>query len=272
MLLPVTGTLSESWAKLDHAKRHVDVLREGLGDFADGEAHPIEVRRHFDAERSAIVCTAWPGFPKDAGLLVGDAVSNFRSSLNYLAWQLAVAHLGREPNETEARDIQFPILDKSKEHSWPNHPHRRYMSTAAASLAQDFQPFQVERNNPDMFSVLRILRDLSNHDKHRTIQVAAVGAYKVRLRVPHESTLRDCEYRSGTEHVLEMGENKPLRDGDEVALLYINATGSNPDVDLKPQLEGKAVFGAPNWDVVPALDAIGVVCVQIIRAFEPLFE
>jgi len=265
--------LTDAWAKLERAKRYVDALRVGVGRFADGQSHPIEVRREYEPERSAIVYTVWPGLPNGAGLLIGDAVNNFRAALNYLAWQLAIDVLGREPDETEARDIQFPILNKSKAHSWPSHPHRRFMSAPAADAAKNFQPFQVEaQHGPDMYGALRILSDLSNHDKHRTIQVAALAGASIRIAIPNESESRDCRFRNGSQTFLCIPEAKPMRDGDELALVYVVATGPNPDVDLKSDLSAQAVLGTPNWDLMPSLDAIGSACAEILSALDPCLK
>jgi hypothetical protein len=124
--------------------------------------------------RAMIYCVgAHPKIPDDAGLIIGDAVQSFRSALNFLAWQLAIDNLGREPNDTEAKSIQFPVLSVSKAHSWPNHPHRRYMSATAADVIKKFQPFHVEpQHPPGSAAPLRILADLSNDDKHKVLQVA----------------------------------------------------------------------------------------------------
>jgi hypothetical protein len=265
--------LADAWAKLERAKRHVDSLRVGVGRFADGQSHPLEIRRHFDPKRSAIVYTAWPGIPDDAGLMVGDAVSNFRSSINYVAWQLAIDYLGREPDDAEARNIQFPILDRSKEHSWPSHPHRKLMRADAADIAENFQPFHVEPTPPpELFSALRILEILSNHDKHRTVQVAAIGAHTVRFTIPDESTLRDCRFTGPGQDAFLLHEAKPLRDGNEIMLFYVVPTGSDPDVDLNAQLAGKAVFGPSNWDLIPTLDVIGAACTDILSELEPVLK
>ncbi len=265
--------LDDAWAKLERAEGHVDSLRIAVGRFADGQEHPIETRRHFDPERSVMSYTAWPGLPDDAGLIVGNAVSDFRSALNYAAWQLAIDHLGREPDETQAPSIQFPMIDKAKGHSWPSHPHRKFMSDTAADVVKKFQPFQLEAGLPDtLSSPLTVLRELSNHDKHRAIQVAAFGAFVVRGTIPHESTLRDCRYAPGEQNVLELPDPEPLRDGSEVANLFVIPTGSHPDVDLQAQVVGKAVFGKPNWDLMPSLDAIGATCTEILSELEPLLK
>jgi hypothetical protein len=254
--------LAESWAKLDWAKGHVDRLRGGLGELADGELHLIELRREYDTKRGAFVYRVGsrPKIPDNAGFVVGDAVQNFRSCLNYVAWQLAIDPLGREPNEGEARNVQFPILSREKAHLWPDHPHRRFMSDEAANAIKKFQPFDVEaESGPEWESALSVLAALSNDDKHKALQVVIFAPARVHVMLAKEGPAPG---------VVIAGQ---YREGDEVASIPV-PPDEPPDVDKEPKLFGQATIGEHRWAVIPALDGIGATCAQILAELDPVLK
>lgn len=262
---------------MEWAKGHVDFLRDAIGELADGELHPIPTWRQYEPERSSVVYRVGPGpkVPKHAGLIVGDAVQNFRACLNYAAWQLAFDALGRVPTQVEARDIQFPILRPDKAASWGNHPHRRFMSKDAARAIKKFQPFNLETSGDLARANLRLLAELSNDDKHKILQVAVLARIQAQFTVPADTT--DCTLaREGSMGVpnLCVTSGEELHEGDEVAWIRVVPTGPNPDVDLQPKLSGKAILGKPTeaLPVVPVLDAIGVTCARILGKLEPLMK
>src|SRR6266849_3284747 len=108
----MTLDLTDAWAKLDRAKRHVDDLRAGITKVAytkDLNAIPIPLRRQYEVDLGAVVyrISSVIHISDDWPLLAGDAIENFRAALDYLMWQLAVLKLGRQPTQKEASAVQF---------------------------------------------------------------------------------------------------------------------------------------------------------------------
>jgi hypothetical protein len=94
------------WAKLDRARSHIDALRREITEVSGDDLDSVPLRREFEPEHGAVVyrIDRVPEVRDSWGLIIGDALHNFRSALDHLWWQLATLNLGREPTEDEAAD------------------------------------------------------------------------------------------------------------------------------------------------------------------------
>ena len=112
---------------------------------------------------------------EEMALRLGDALHNFRSALDSLAWSLC--HLdGVSPKRP--RSIYFPCV--TEEDKWPE------ASRDLSSMPGDFlerirlvQPFAAGAEG----SPLRLLVELSNQDKHRGMVSARASASNLRVGV-----------------------------------------------------------------------------------------
>lgn len=105
-----------------------------------------------------------PAIPLSFAALLGDVIQNLRAALEYSAWAAASA----EARKSSPRRISFPIVDcRSDYEKWVS-GRSRIFSDATFQVLEWAQPFQadVEQLHP-----LRILRTLSNTDKHRLLSV-----------------------------------------------------------------------------------------------------
>lgn len=104
--------------------------------------------------------------PLRLSLIVADCVSNMRSALDYLMWQLVSKYKSGRPSTR----TQFPIC-VSRE-SW-NKVKRaiRYMPEEVIKYLELLQPYQAtERGAPaGSRTILRLLHDLWNREKHREL-------------------------------------------------------------------------------------------------------
>jgi hypothetical protein len=123
-------------------------------------------RAEFSADRKTVLLrAALPAEPPidDWALRYGDAVHNFRSALDGLAWE--VAHLdGARPRRNASRKLYFPMA--RTESRWDELVH-----TTLASIPNDVlerirsvQPFMA--SDPRAFA-LPLLHELDLDDKHR---------------------------------------------------------------------------------------------------------
>jgi hypothetical protein len=160
--------LNECKAKIERAREHERSLHAVVDPVVEGDEGLIQVRADLDREsgyhifRVTAIPEAWR---LKSGLIIGDIVHNLRSALDYLFWQLYSAHIRVPETSSEARRVQFPIDDR---YEWFAKRRERFSEIPYSlwSVVEAAQPY--ERLNPAT-SPLRILRDLSNRDKHQIL-------------------------------------------------------------------------------------------------------
>jgi hypothetical protein len=113
-------------------------------------------------------------------LILGDAIQNFRSCLDHLAFQLA-STFTKPLSEPMARSCQFPIIgDVDRSGQGGRGPKlfkdesRRIagIDPGAQRIIEGLQPYQ--RGEDFTFDPLWRLQELSNVDKHRVLHLATV--------------------------------------------------------------------------------------------------
>lgn len=153
-----------SWAKFHKAEQHAYVLKDSIGRLFSESNNQVAIAAIFEPKRSEYVVKVG-GIPNQAlehfGLLIGDAIHNFRGALDHLVWQLALEHHeGRRP--PDHRRIQFPILQRAADFK------QRFPSLQVAAehepILARFQPYRGGHGKH-----LARLRDLSNEDKHQVL-------------------------------------------------------------------------------------------------------
>ena len=99
----------------------------------------------------------------DISLLAGDVISNLRSSLDYLVWELVIAN-----NGTPARTNAFPICDAVNSFGSDLQQGRLSgVNPAVISLVESMQPYHSGKKCHETF--FWILHHLSNVNKHRRL-------------------------------------------------------------------------------------------------------
>jgi hypothetical protein len=106
-----------------------------------------------------------PVFPKEDGILLGEAIQCFRSSLDYLAWALATKHSKRALRQREKRGIQFPMSPNRKQFNQNKGKMLLNVPPEQCAFFEQYQPYRRSANG----RVMRCLQILSNTDKHRII-------------------------------------------------------------------------------------------------------
>lgn len=231
-MAPVDPRLAGPWAKVDRAKAHVDDLRAQILAPRDGP-EGITLKREYEQERRAVVyrIESVPQVDEHWGLVIGDAIHNYRCALDHLWFELAVLHLQREPTDTEARSIQFPILsDKGNGArptlSYDSCPHGQQNEWKYC------KPFG-EPESPNSIHPLWALAELSNIDKHRRIHAVLAVAHQGNLRIPFPEDMRDCYTEAGrivdgqqASILIQVDRSNP-KAGDEMAAVFVVPTGPN---------------------------------------------
>jgi len=242
--------LDQSWLKFRRAKEHLYALHAMMQVFWDGK--PNAVVHEYDAKESKNLFRfkTFRDIPSESwGLILGDAVHNLRSALDYLAWRLAGSDLA---------DIrtQFPICltpDKFKDAAW------RLKLIHADALAEigKLQPY----NGPNpKRAALWLLQELDARDKHKLItmvqSVTSSSGYSVNAPIPAV-----VPYNA-------IGKIEP----DTVLLEY---SGPNqPDVDVEIDLVTAVLFergllsNTEDFEVLPCLFEVFAAVEKILFQFD----
>ena len=260
--MPYVLSLEDAWAKLERAHAHVEHLRVEVKKRWRAEFKMvIPLVRQLDAEQGAVVYRVDPHLeiPKDWPLVVGDALHNFRASLDYLAWQLALKRFeGHNPPQSLIRHIVFPILSSSDK--WPGR-----VKDWAASEDMDgiryFMPFELKTGSQaHELTALESLARLSNIDKHRRLNLFFFSPHNVRIVSHGMKPLIN-------EHLRVPGAG--VSAGDEVFRVHVGGTDTDLCADFDPQLTGLIAINESRWEVFSTLDTIGRAIAQILCAFQP---
>jgi hypothetical protein len=108
--------------------------------------------------------------PRTLAPIIGDAIHNMRSALDYLAYELA------SPKARKSRSTQFPICMDESQFRHPDNLRKIASITGdGRDLIERLQPYNA--TDPPRHNPLAILNKLSNRDKHRLLVpcVAAVN-------------------------------------------------------------------------------------------------
>ena len=168
-----TSSDADPWNKMMRGEAHAEAFDAESKRFF--QEYPCRVRVEFDphSQEQRWVVDGFNYFiPFELGLIFGDALNNFRSALDYIAYRMVLAN-GQIPTTHTA----FPICStKDAYHSIraSRSDPLRGMSDEAIAAIQRHQPcFTVD---PDIKQFLNLLRDMNNIDKHRRLHLLAASS------------------------------------------------------------------------------------------------
>ena len=203
--------------------------------------------------------------PARWGLQLGDIANAFHSALDNLAWALVTR--GKTPpsmlTDTQQRSVYFPICSSNVAFNKAIKTKLPGVRRGDIAKVRKAQPYARGKTKVSRHC-FTTLQELSNADKHRTIQ-------PVWLRPEgnwHEVLeSRDCIVR----RIRDM-KPKTLKIDTEIARVYAKKTGPDPDIHL----QGYVATGValPNGDWLPNfLKPMREFTIQTMLQFaEPTFE
>jgi hypothetical protein len=156
--------------------------------------------------------------PARASVIVGDALNNLRSALDYVVWQLAAA---------PSKKNQFPIFDTPE--GFESHKDR-YLDGVPVELWAKFESYQPYHGGGHL--CLGAVGKLNDADKHHLLLTAAVAVagQKGRFTV------------SGLDSVTVKGRSwVPFEDGAEIYRLALTPHEGS-DVNVHAQVPYTVVF------------------------------
>ncbi len=158
--------LDGSRLKIDRAQHHLDSLERSVSSFLNSE--PYVVSRQDDDIGVTYQVQLRRALPFEWGLMVGDVVSNLRSSLDYIVFQLSLPRLQRGTDPRDWQVPQFPICDKRTAYCGRGSKRLiRFVPRGCHRTIEQLQPYH-RKHWPEL-DLLSILRDISNADKHRLV-------------------------------------------------------------------------------------------------------
>lgn len=222
-----------AWLKWAWAVVDSDVLGDNVETLANDPNLKlgISLAQEYHPKRHCIVVSVHeiddPFFPPLWGLLLGDAVHNYRCALDHLAWGLY--QRGRTPNLSAKRErnIYFPICRSREDFNASLRRNLPGVCRADIALVRRCQPSFVGKRNVHRH-VLAVLTKLSNADKHRMIQPVQASPENIGI-VMGEAT--DCIYR----YIAPRGRRKVLQPGPELGRILVKKTGPEPYIDMEPR-------------------------------------
>jgi hypothetical protein len=186
----VLDTSEDWWLKLDRARVHNRELALILDEFRARNPYTLDPESTANPNRVAYRLRIHEETPRDAAVVLGDALHNLRSSLDALAYGMAVRRLGGELTEKQAKATAFPCAETPTAFSeWmrdrgrgalfgdrEQHALRRCQSFWVRELSDSELTdvdLLVEYRDSFLWSWLNRLTVLHNVDKHRHLNLTA---------------------------------------------------------------------------------------------------
>jgi hypothetical protein len=164
----MTVDLTECQAKIERAQEHRERLDAVINPVRSWESEVFHMDAKLDPQsgyhifRLAAIPEDWR---LEVGVILGDAVHNLRSALDYLFWQLYCCYIQVPQSRAEAKRVQFPIEDSSQRLA-NKRVHFNKIPPAHWAVIDSAQPYP-GRNDPGR--AIGALRDLSDRDKHQVL-------------------------------------------------------------------------------------------------------
>ncbi len=236
------------WVKLRRARVHIDEVRRCADALQHSEAWSIQREPAECAEGWVFRFKILQGIPADLSAVVGDAVANMRSALDYVAYELALCHVGEELSEEQEAATAFPICidDAAFQRFFTQGRHGRVRSVlygdAERKALQCVQPYAlgdearavgVEWSTTPQEELLTdhayALNTLWNIDKHRRLPGLAWG------REGPCWPSGDSAAVAGYSRLA--GELESLADGSVLVEVRGHPGGERPQVNLNQRIE-----------------------------------
>jgi len=243
--------LEEARLKLRRGKEHLHILEMEARKFWDADPYSLVHERDGQEFPNLLRFKLTKPIPQHSwGLILGDAVHNIRSALDYIVWRLAGSDL-------TDRTSQFPIC--VTEHEW-NSGYWKFLKRPihadAIAYIKTLQPYT--RPDPKR-AKLRILQELDARDKHKLITMT--------------QSITRASYIGGSGQILIPYDavEKPLHDG-AVIIEYADPPEAAMNMEFQFSFriihERGLISDTEDFEVLPGLHKIAVAVEIIIDNFE----
>jgi hypothetical protein len=274
ILHPMSALYEGCWHKLDRAKMHVGTLKRDIGvrlahaNTGQMYGYRQEFDPHLNCLSTFVNSVERP--PVEWSLIIGDALTNFRAALDYLAHDLAGR--GSKPHKRGTRDPSFVICRTVKDANGRDARKRIEggfpgIKPRHRAVIEDFQPYQwLEWSDAHP---LALLDRLVRWDKHREIEPVFsqhAGYFQMAFTDPTDFVPERAELGQGLKF---RPPRRRLEPNTEVARVFGRRIGPNPSVVVHFKSTFSIAFKNGDW-VEGTLDKIGKTILQLFTAIEPI--
>jgi hypothetical protein len=235
------------WVKLRRAGSHIEEVQQRV--YALRQAEPWSIQREpADTDGWLYRFRLHRTIPADLSAVVGDAVANMRSALDYIAYELARHHVGTMDDEEDAATA-FPIcIDKAafdrfftdgrkgrlRDRLYGDTERRALQCVQPFALTDEARALGVEFPTDPKFDLLTdrayVLNALWNIDKHRRLPGLAWA-------VDGPFWFAGMEDLTSYRWARLVMEHAPLHDGIALCELHTASGSGRPSTDLHQEIE-----------------------------------
>ena len=182
--------LQGSLVRIKRAELFIVELEGALAEFEKALFDSIDFRPEETGEGFTIQFPDWTSPHTDllpeASAIVGDAVNNLRSALDYLVYELAKHNEGKDVHHT-----QFIIARSTREFEDQKKTRLKGLTERQVEIIRNTQPFQG-------VTWTELLRDISNPDKHRHLVAIDDDEFQILYRgsIRDDELFHDLPHRS----------------------------------------------------------------------------
>ena len=159
--------------KLKRAHENIDNLNREIIAFFNSSEDPIGDNEDLETIFQKSLQLGEREVPKRFAVLAGEIIQHFRSSLDYLAWLLAIPDI----REKRPLSITFPVFhDRFNKDGAPiiKGKVEIFASSKVQQMMRDIQPYEGIDVDPDT-DMLWIIHDLDRKAKHRELPLMFTG-------------------------------------------------------------------------------------------------
>lgn len=246
--------LESSWAKFHRAGMHLNDL-DGELRRAIGEPHEaVAVERQIKGTNAVIRVTRVPHF-REAGMLLGDAVTNYRAALDHLAWDFVQLGAHSRLTDKEALNVQFPLAKSAKSLREQRIARMPGIDDDEWAIIGNYQPYK----RGDRAIAMRWLRKLSDTDKHRFIipTAACLAGFMGRVTLSGCVLARERRYPP----------KRALYVGSHMWDMEVIPTADKFDVQVQGEMAIQPSLGH-GVAVMPTLRLVNDAVLEVLSRFE----
>jgi hypothetical protein len=197
--------------RLARAREIGEEIEDAVKSYTGSDATEIEQTIRDDGVTNLVLRIHRPP-PARLALLVGEGVHQLRAALDNLVVALADQAAGFTLPTEEVTNFQFPIADTAEKFEAQAKRHLKGLHEDVVRRIEEVQPYHLldyvfgdPQPIPLWYENLHCLRELSNHDKHRRINVLL-------HRTDHLAVLHSSDVTPTTELTTD-----EVHDGDVIA-------------------------------------------------------
>ncbi|HEX5235467.1 MAG TPA: hypothetical protein VFW25_09065 [Silvibacterium sp.] len=168
------------YAKLDRAEEHLNAVYAEIAQWHNSCRYESFPERGSQMTRVGVALLRIGPDPYTTrwAVMIGDCLSNIRAALDHIIYSFAKFHAANNPSP-DIENLAFVIADSPEEFKKAARGRLKGFTQGFIDLVESFQPYR--RKHPVLPPLLALIRDLSNADKHRLLQVAGAGVAQLNV-------------------------------------------------------------------------------------------